>query len=135
MKIPNSFGVCFQIGDKNTPAASLHSLKTKNWKALRTAWTSEIWLWVSIALRSHTSFVTKIYYKMWQIILQNMTVILLQNATEVYYKIRQVFYYKMQQSYYKMKHYKLRQYTTTIILLVHLNSRHYIYKRNIALCL
>ena len=30
-----------------------------------------------------------VYYKMWQV--------LLQNATKVYYKIRQVFYYKMRQ--------------------------------------
>ena len=38
-----------------------------------------------------------VYYKMRQILLQNVTSILLQNATELYYKMRQVFYYKMRQ--------------------------------------
>ena len=37
------------------------------------------------------------YYKMRQILLQNVTAILLQNATKVYYKMRQDFYYKMRQ--------------------------------------
>ena len=36
-----------------------------------------------------------VYYKMRQILLQNVTAILLQNVTKVYYKMRQVFYYKM----------------------------------------
>ena len=31
-----------------------------------------------------------VYYKMRQILLQNVTAILLQNATEVYYKTRQI---------------------------------------------
>ena len=36
-----------------------------------------------------------VYYKMRQILFQNVTSILLQNATDVYYKMRHVFYYKM----------------------------------------
>ena len=32
-----------------------------------------------------------VYYKMRQVLLQNLTALLLQNATEVYYKIRQLF--------------------------------------------
>ena len=44
-----------------------------------------------------------VYYKMRQMLLQNVTAILLQNATEVYYKMRQDFYWKMRQFYYKMR--------------------------------
>ena len=43
-----------------------------------------------------------LYYKMQQILLQNVTAILLQNATKAYYKMGQVFYYKLQQLYYKI---------------------------------
>ena len=45
-----------------------------------------------------------VYYKIRQMLLQNVTAVLLQNATEVYYKISQVFCYKMQPFYYKMRH-------------------------------
>ena len=38
-----------------------------------------------------------VYYKMGQILLQNVTAISLQNATEVYYKMRRAFYYRMRQ--------------------------------------
>ena len=38
-----------------------------------------------------------LYYKMQQILLQNVTAILLQNMAKVYYKMHQVFYYKMRQ--------------------------------------
>ena len=44
-----------------------------------------------------------VYYKMRQMLLQNVTAILLQNAIEVYYKMRRVFYYKLRQFYYKMR--------------------------------
>ena len=54
-----------------------------------------------------------VYYKMQQILLQNMTANLLQNATEVYYKKRQVFYYKMGQFYYKMQ--QLLQIVTIVL--------------------
>ena len=36
-----------------------------------------------------------LYYKMQQILLENVTAILLQNVTEVYNKTRQIFYCKM----------------------------------------
>ena len=55
------------------------------------------------SVKFHIWFVMTVFYKMWQILLQNATAILLQNATEVYYKMRQVFYYKMRQFYYKMR--------------------------------
>ena len=38
-----------------------------------------------------------LYYKMRQMLLQNVTAFLLQNVTEVYYKMRQVFSYKIRQ--------------------------------------
>ena len=44
-----------------------------------------------------------LYYKIRQILLQNMTANLLQNAAKVYYKLHQVFYYQMRQFYYKMR--------------------------------
>ena len=44
-----------------------------------------------------------VYYKMRQILLQNVTAILLQNAAEVHYKMRQVFCYKMRQFYHKIQ--------------------------------
>ena len=43
------------------------------------------------------------YYKMQQILLQNVTAILLQNTTEVYHKMRHVFCYKIRQFYNKMR--------------------------------
>ena len=36
------------------------------------------------------SLIMTLYYKMRQILLQNVTAILLQNATEVYYKMRRL---------------------------------------------
>ena len=80
---------------------------------------------VILVLRFHTGFFMTVYYKMWEMLLQNATVILLQNATEVYYNMRQVFYYKMRQLLQNAKillqkatvitkcdvYYKLRQYT------------------------
>ena len=47
--------------------------------------------------RFHIWFIMTIYYKMGQILLQNVTAISLQNATEVYYKMRRAFYYRMRQ--------------------------------------
>ena len=73
---------------------------------------------VWIELRFHNWFVMTVYYKMWQILLQNATSILLQNAAKVYYKLHQVFITKCHSfitkcdSYYKMRrfYYKFRQY-------------------------
>ena len=45
----------------------------------------------------HIWFIMALYYKMRQILLQNVKAILLQDATKVYYKMRQVFYYKIRQ--------------------------------------
>ena len=63
--------------------------------------------------RFHIWLIMTLYYKMWQILLQNATAILLQNATEVYYKMRQVFYYKMWQFCYKMR--QLLQIATVLL--------------------
>lgn len=43
------------------------------------------------------------YYKIRQVLLQNVTAILLQDVTKVYYKMRLVFYYKMRWFYNKMR--------------------------------
>ena len=53
-----------------------------------------------------------VYYKMRQILLQNVTAILLQNATESCCKMHQVFCYKIRQVYYKMR--QLLQIVTTL---------------------
>ena len=58
-----------------------------------------------------------VYYKMRQMLLQNMTTILLRNAAEIYYRFRQVFFlqnstvllqnvaviYKLRRFYHKMR--------------------------------
>ena len=46
-------------------------------------------------MQFHIWFLVTLYYKMWQILLQNVAAILLQNATKVYYKIFEVFYSKI----------------------------------------
>ena len=81
----------FRESDKNTPLSPLFSLKTMDWRTLGIIWASEIYFLVSIVLQFHIWFVMKIYHKMRQMLLQNVTAILLQNATEVYYKMRQDF--------------------------------------------
>ena len=43
------------------------------------------WLWF------HICFIITLYYKMWQILIQNAIAILLQIATKVYYKMRLYF--------------------------------------------
>ena len=48
-------------------------------------------------------FIKILYYKMWQILLQNATSNLSRNATKVYYKMHQIVYHKMQQFYYKFR--------------------------------
>ena len=60
-------------------------------------WERDIQYSMSMVLdtRFHTWFIMTVFYKMRQILLQNVTAILLQNVTKVYYKMRQVFYYKM----------------------------------------
>ena len=53
--------------------------------------------------RFHICPIMILYYKIWQILLQNAATILLQNAKKLYCKTRQVFYYKMWQFYYNLR--------------------------------
>ena len=73
-------------------------------------------------LRFHIWFIITLYYKMWQILLQNATAILLQNATKVYYRVFITKYnsfipncksnYKMLRFFYKKR--QLLQHATLI---------------------
>ena len=63
----------------------------------------QIYIWVSTVVKVYIWFTMTLYYKMWQILLQNATFTLLQNATKVYYKMCQVFYYEKWQFYYKIQ--------------------------------
>ena len=63
----------------------------------------QIYIWVSTVVKVYIWFIMTLYYKMWQILLQNAISTLLQNATKVYYKMCQVFYYEKWQFYYKIQ--------------------------------
>ena len=68
-------------------------------------------------------FIKTLYYKMWQMLLQNATAVLLQNATKVYCKMYQILFFIRKNhsfitkcvkfitkwdSYYKMRRYNVQ---------------------------
>ena len=91
-KIPSRSGVCVQREWQKYTSPSPPLSKDEGLKNIEHSMSIR-----NLIFGVNIWFVLTVYYKMWQM--------LLQNATEVYYKMRQVFYHKMRQFYYKLRQY------------------------------
>ena len=108
VKIPSCSGICVQgewqkYISPSTPLSKGEGLRDMGYSirnlilVVNSTTVSYLFHYVSVVLRFHICFIMTVYYKMWQMLLQNVTAILLQNAIEVYHKMCQLFYYKLQQ--------------------------------------